>query len=291
MKQITIISGKGGTGKTTVAGALAVLAQGKVIADGDVDAPNLHLILAPSLVSEEEFSGASTVVKDEELCTECGLCREHCRFNAVTAELAIDPLRCEGCGVCAYVCPTGALRLVDDPTGYIHVADTRYGPFVHARLRVGAEASGKLVHQVRVRAREIAERKGLGLVILDGSPGIGCPVIASLSGADLALVVTEPTLSAMADLERVVGVARHFGVEALVCINKYDLNLGNARRIERYCQEEGLGTVGTIPFDEKVPQSIRQGVPVVEYPDSPAAQAIEAMWRSVRESWDGHDLA
>ena len=285
MKQLTIISGKGGTGKTMVAGALAVLAQGKVMADGDVDAPNLHLILGPSPVSEEEFSGARIVVKDEELCTECGLCREHCRFNAVTAELAVDPIRCEGCGVCAHVCPTGALRLADDHTGYIRVAETCYGPFVHARLRIGAEASGKLVHQVRLRAREIAERKGLGLVILDGSPGIGCPVIASLSGADLALVVTEPTLSAMADLERIVGVACHFGVEALVCINKYDLNLDNTRDIERYCQGEGLGTVGVIPFDEKVPASIRQGVPIVEYPDSAAAQAIEGVWISVKERW------
>lgn len=279
MRQLVITSGKGGTGKTTVAACLLTLARRAGIADADVDAPNLHLLLHPKLIDEREFKGAKEVVKNEAACSGCGKCEEVCRFGAIK-DLAVDPLRCEGCGLCVYVCSEKALRLEEVATGTLMSSHTRYGPFAHARLDIGAEASGKLVTAVRRNAEEACRDEEL--VIIDGSPGIGCAVIASLSGTDLALVVTEPTVSGLHDLDRILKVVRHFGVTALVCINKCDLSPELSAELECYCAGEKVDLVGKIPFDPAVLDVIRQGMPPEDLLKTRAGRAIEGIWETVR---------
>jgi MinD superfamily P-loop ATPase len=221
---------------------------------------------------------------DEERCTQCGLCQELCRFNAIT-DFRVDPVSCEGCGFCSYICPVEAIIMKENMSGHWFVSDTSYGPLVHARLGIAQENSGKLVAVVRQQAKRIAEEQGLDYIISDGPPGIGCPVISSLSGASLALLVTEPTLSGIHDLERVLGVCRHFGVPALVCINKYDLNEDNARQIETYCLTQGVQVASRIPFDNVVTEALVRAVPVVEYNDGDGrvSQEIKTLWRKVSE--------
>ncbi len=280
MKEIVILSGKGGTGKTTVVGSFAALAKGKVLADCDVDAADLHLLLGPSERRKSEFWSGQVACIDEDRCTQCGLCQELCRFDAIK-DFKVDPVSCEGCGFCSHICPVEAITMQENMSGYWFISDTRYGPLVHARLGIAQENSGKLVAVVRQQAKQIAGERNLGHIISDGPPGIGCPVISSLSGASLALLVTEPTLSGMHDLERVLGVCRHFGIPALVCINKYDLNEENTRQIEGNCLSQGVEIAGKVPFDNVVTQSIVQGVPVVEYSDGRVTQEIEKMWRTL----------
>ena len=280
MKEIVILSGKGGTGKTSIVGSLAALAKGKVLADCDVDAADLHLLLSPSERQKSEFWSGQVAYVDEAKCTECGLCQELCRFNAIK-DFRIDPVSCEGCGFCSHICPVEAVTMKENMSGYWFVSDTRYGPLVHARLGIAQENSGKLVAVVRQQAKQIAENEGKELIISDGPPGIGCPVISSLSGTTLALLVTEPTLSGMHDLERVLGVCHHFGVLALVCINKYDLNEENTRHIESNCLSQGIEIAGMIPFDNVVTESIVQGVPVVEYSNGKVTKEIERMWHTL----------
>ncbi len=278
MKQITVISGKGGTGKTTVVASLAALAMGRaVIADCDVDAPDLHLILHPEVKEQRDFVGIKMALIDPSKCTSCMECEEHCRFGAIT-DMKVDPLACEGCGACRFVCPSGAISMVDRLSGHAYVSLTRFGPMVHAEMFPGEEASGKLVAMVREMAREVAKRQNLELVIIDGSPGIGCPVIASLTGTDFALIVTEPTLSGVHDLGRIMGVAKHFGVPPLVCINKYDLNPEAAEQIERLCRDSGIDVVGRIPFDTAAVDAMVAGRAVVEM-DGPMADEIKSLWR------------
>lgn len=279
MRQLVVTSGKGGTGKTTVAACFITLAWRAGIADADVDAPNLHLLLHPKLLDEKEFKGAKKAVKKEEACTGCGKCEDACRFGAIS-DLIVDPLRCEGCGLCVYVCPEHALSLEEVATGSLMLSRTRYGRFVHARLYIGSEASGKLVTAVRRNAEQACENEAL--IIIDGSPGIGCAVIASLSGTDLAVVVTEPSVSGLHDLERILGVARHFSVSALVCINKYDLSREMSEEIERYCSGENVEVVGKIPFDPEVVRVIRDGMPLEEMLKTRAGQAISEIWETVR---------
>jgi len=284
MKQLLIISGKGGTGKTTVLGSFAVLAQDEVLADADVDAPNLHLLLHPKVLREEDYVGAKSPVKDDERCTECGLCEQHCRFDAIT-DLRINLRRCEGCGVCALVCPAAAISMQDEVTGKVYLSETRYGPLVHARLLAGAEASGKLVTQVREQAKEAAARSGSDLILIDGSPGIGCPVIASLAGVDAALAVTEPTPSGLHDLRRVLQVAAHFGVPAAVCVNKWDINPELTEEVEQVAREMGAPPLGRIPFDEAVAASTAEGVPLVEFvANGPARKAVVGLWEGIIRS-------
>jgi MinD superfamily P-loop ATPase len=281
MKQITVISGKGGTGKTTIVASLAALAKGRaVIADCDVDAPDLHIILHPEVKERRDFLGMKRAFIDRSLCTDCGECQKHCRFEAIH-DRAVDPLACEGCGVCQFVCPAGAVAMVDRLSGYAYISETRFGPLVHADLFPGEEASGKLVAMVREMARDVAERLNLELVLIDGSPGIGCPVIASLTGTDLALIVTEPTLSGVHDLERIIGVAEHFGVLSLVCINKYDLNPEAARKIEELCRDRGVEVIGRLPFDTTMVDAMVAGRAVVEMDDGPMGDAIKSLWRGV----------
>ena len=264
--------------------SLAALADNKVLCDCDVDAANLHLVLQPTVKETHEFWGLKVAVIDPEACTGCGLCVDACRFDAIE-EFQVDPLACEGCGFCLQVCPEQAVTMVDTLAGHWYVSDTRYGPLVHARLDAGQENSGKLVAVVRQKAKAIATNKGSAYVLSDGPPGIGCPVISSLSGASLALVVSEPSLSAIHDLERVLAVCRHFGVAPLVCINKYDLDEENSRRIEDYCREAGIDVGAKIPFDTVVSDAVTQGVPVVEFGDGVVSQRMEELWRVVAARW------
>ena len=277
MKEIVILSGKGGTGKTTIVGSFAALAKGKVLADCDVDAADLHLLLSPSEKQKSEFWSGQVAHIDKDRCTECGLCQELCRFNAIK-DFRVDPVSCEGCGFCSHICPVEAITMKENMSGYWFISDTRYGPLVHARLGIAQENSGKLVAAVRQQAKKIAEERNLDYTISDGPPGIGCPVISSLSGVSLALLVTEPTLSGIHDLERVLGVCQHFGVPALVCINKYDLNEENTQQIESSCLNQGVEIAGKISFDNIVTQSIVKGIPVVEYSDGRVTREIEKMW-------------
>jgi MinD superfamily P-loop ATPase len=277
MKQIAVVSGKGGTGKTSLVASLAALARTQAVcADCDVDAPDLHLILQPEIKERREFFGIKRAIIDSSKCTQCGSCQEACRFNAI-CDFQVDPVLCEGCGVCKQVCPVEAVAMVERLSGYAYVSDTRFGPLVHAELFPGEEASGKLVAMVREMARDLAASRKLDLVLIDGSPGIGCPVIASLTGVDLALVVTEPTITGEHDLERILGVAWHFGIKTAVCINKHDLNPEATLRIEDLCQERAVMVAGRLPFDPTVIKAMVLGRAVVEI-GGPVAKAISEMW-------------
>ena len=281
MKEIIVLSGKGGTGKTSVVGALAALAERKVLADCDVDAADLHLLLSPLERERNEFWSGQVACIDPDRCNECGLCEELCRFHAIK-DFRVDEVSCEGCGLCCHVCPTEAITMSENMAGYWFISDTRYGPLVHARLGIAQENSGKLVAVVRQQARKVAEEQALDYIISDGPPGTGCPVISSLSGAALALLVTEPTLSGMHDLERVLAVCRHFGVPAAVCINKHDLNEENSRQIESQCVSQGVTVVGKVPFDNVVTESIVHGVPIVEYTNGSISREMERTWNTLR---------
>jgi len=281
MKELVVLSGKGGTGKTSIVGSLAALAGDKILADCDVDAADLHLLLEPVVRQKHEFWSGQVAVIDEEKCTQCGLCEELCHFEAIK-DFRVDPASCEGCGFCYRICPVEAITMKENLSGHWFISDTRYGPLVHARLGIAQENSGKLVALVRQKAREMAEGGGADFIISDGPPGIGCPVISSLSGAHMALLVTEPTLSGIHDLERVVGVCRHFGVPALVCINKYDINEENSRQIEDYCLEQKVEVAARIPFDNIVTEAMVKGLPVVQYDsDSPVSRQIKRLWQNI----------
>ena len=282
MKQIVVISGKGGTGKTTIVASLAALAKNAVVADCDVDAPDLHLILKPEIKETHEFKGSKTAVKDDSKCIDCGKCKEVCRFDAVNENFEIDYTLCEGCGACVFVCPVNALKLEEKISGYAYISQTRYGPMSHAKLNIGEEASGKLVVVVKENAKRIAEKEGRNLILIDGSPGIGCPVIASLSGADLALIVTEPTMSGIHDLKRILSVAGHFNVKPVVCINKYDINSGNSNKIMDFCRNAGIEAVGKIPFNPVVTGAMVAGISVVEFSDDEVSDEIKSMWDKIK---------
>ncbi|MFC1874799.1 ATP-binding protein [Chloroflexota bacterium] len=286
MKEVVVLSGKGGTGKTSIVGSFAALAKSKVLADCDVDASDLHLLLQPTVREERQFWSGRVAVIDGEKCTRCGLCQELCRFKAID-DFRIDAVSCEGCGFCEYICPAEAITMKDNLAGHWFISDTIYGTLVHARLGIAQENSGKLVAMVRQQARQVAENQEANFIISDGPPGIGCPVISSLSGASLALLVTEPTLSGIHDLERVLGVCRHFNTQALVCINKYDINEDNTHRIENYCLGRGTKVAARIPFDNAVTEAMIQGVPVVEYARNGVSQRIEALWELVLKSLNG----
>ncbi len=285
MKQIAVISGKGGTGKTVISACFASLSRKAVLADVDVDASNLHLLLHPEIQERHIFKSGQKARINVEKCTACGLCLPGCRFNALveddTGKVNVNPLSCEGCGICFYVCPAQAVTMEIPISGEWYVSKTKYGPFVHARLGIAEENSGKLVTEVRKKAREITEKEGRDLLIMDGSPGIGCPVIASLMGTDLALIVTEPTPSGHHDMERIVRLARHFKIPVAGCINKYDLNHDNSDGIESWCAAQSIPVVGKIPFDPAVTESVVRGIPYVEYASNSSADEICKIWFSL----------
>lgn len=281
VRQLTVVSGKGGTGKTTVLGSLAVLAENKVLADCDVDAANLYLLLHPEIKESTDFYGAKVAVRDEEKCIHCGAAEFRCRFGAIDYD-EIDTLACEGCGLCVLVCPVNALSLETVKSGEYYVSDTPYGPMAHAKLVPGGESSGRLVTMVRQQAEDIAFRENRDLILIDGPPGIGCTATASLADVDLALVVTEPTLSGMHDMERVVQLIQHFGNQSAVIINKADLNAENTLSLREFCKGHGVPVVGEIPFDETVTHAIAAGKPLVEFSDGSAASAVRDAWERIR---------
>jgi MinD superfamily P-loop ATPase len=284
VKEITVLSGKGGTGKTSVTASLAVLAQNAVLTDCDVDAPDLHMLLKPEVLEQQEFKASRVAVMDERLCVQCGKCEEHCRFGAIE-QLVIDSVLCEGCGVCVYICPVAAIELEKRVSGYAFISKTKYGPMSHALLNPGEENSGKLVSLVRKNAKKVAENENCTLIINDGPPGIGCPVIASVGGVDVGLIVVEPTLSGIHDMERAQGLLNHFKIPSLVCINKYDLNEENTSRIENFCGSNGVEVVGKIPFDPIVTKAMVAGKPIVEFsPESRVSKAIEELWKKTLEN-------
>ena len=289
MKELVVCSGKGGTGKTSVVASFAALAAKSVVVDCDVDAADLHLILEPRVKHHQQFYGGKEAVIRQDDCMGCGTCYDLCRYSAIEASYSpdgactytVDPLACEGCGVCVHFCPEQAIDFPEVTSGEWFISQTRNGPMVHARLGIAAENSGKLVTLVRKEARQLAMQRDLDLLLVDGPPGIGCPVIASLSGADMAFVVAEPTLSGMHDLKRVADLARHFGVPVFVCINKSDINNAMTDRISEYCQGERLTVVGKIPFDPQVTQAQLESIAVVERDSSPAAEAIKNIWGKI----------
>ncbi|MFC1871802.1 ATP-binding protein [Chloroflexota bacterium] len=280
MKEVVVLSGKGGTGKTSIVGSFAALAKNKVLADCDVDAADLHLILNPSNRETHEFWSGQVAFIDRQECTGCDLCRELCRFSAIR-DFTVNPVSCEGCAFCSHICPANAITMKDTMSGHWYISDTKYGPLVHARLGIAQENSGKLVALVRQQSRQLADKNGADWIISDGPPGIGCPVISSLSGASLALLVTEPTLSGIHDLERVLQVCRHFNIPATVCINKYDINEDNTRQIERFCLRQGVEVAARIPYDTAVTEAIVRGISVVEYSPGKCAREIESLWQSL----------
>jgi MinD superfamily P-loop ATPase len=260
-----VVSGKGGTGKTTVTGALAQLLEPVTIADCDVEAPNLHLLLSPRVERSFSLRVSRVAVIEPLKCNGCGACVENCRYKAIDSQVTfrVDSFKCEGCRVCELVCPNEAVKFFEPEGAELFIASTPYGPLVGAELAVGEEASGKVVTRVRMEAQLICHDNELPLLIIDGSPGTGCPVIASLTGADLALVVTEPTVSGKHDLERIIQVTEHFGIPSLLCLNKYDLNRDIALQIEEFCLARGLEVAAEIPFREEVVEALRLGLPPI----------------------------
>jgi MinD superfamily P-loop ATPase len=293
MNELVVISGKGGTGKTSVVASFAVLAEKAVLADCDVDAADLHLVLPPTVLERHKFSGGSRARIMPGHCTACGKCEELCRFDAVLYDgpgngqvartFRVDPIACEGCGVCAWFCEENAIDFAPAENGQWFVSETRFGPMVHAKLDVAAENSGKLVTQLRRAAQQIARSRGLERLICDGSPGIGCPVIASLTGAGLALIVVEPTMSGMHDFERIGRLTLRLGVPALMAVNKADLNPAVAQDLERAAGSLGILPVGRIPYDPEVTRAQTAARSVVETSTGPAAEAIVAIWHRVKE--------
>lgn len=283
MKQVTIISGKGGTGKTTIVASLATLVKKAVLVDADVDAADLHLLLKPQVQRREAFFASKVARIDLQQCDGCQKCRDACRFEAIQ-DLKVDPIACEGCGVCLTICPRQAISLEEVQSGQWFISHTRYGPMVHAKLGVAQENSGKLVTLVRKEAQRIAQEGKYPLILIDGPPGIGCPVISSLGGVDAALAVTEPSLSGIHDLKRVLGVCRHFQVPAWVCVNKADINSENTERIKEFCQEEGAPVIGEIPFDPIVTKAMVYESTVVEYTSGRISNEIKKMWMRLERS-------
>ena len=283
MHEIVIISGKGGTGKTSLTAAFAHLARNKVICDLDVDAPDLHLLLKPRYEKDVEFWAGNEASIVEEKCSECGLCMEMCRYEAIThhndGHFSVDSLRCEGCNVCVTFCPEEAIDFPEKHCGQWCVSTTRFGPMVHARLFPGEENSGRLVFLLKQQAKELAEQQGLDLILSDGAPGIGCPVISSLSGTHLAVLVTEPTPSGRHDLKRVAELCEHFKIPTAIIINKFDLNLDETLAIETYCREKNYPVIARLPHDLVITEAMVQGLAVTEFEET------SSLGKGIRQAW------
>ena len=277
-REVVVISGKGGTGKTSIAASFAALAEHCVIVDCDVDAADLHLVLSPERVREERFQGGSVAFNNRGLCMQCGLCTLYCRFGAIMDFYDIDPLFCEGCGVCAEFCPHGAIEMRPRDSGVWFLSETRHGPLVHAQLNIAEGNSGKLVTLLKNEARRVAEERGCGVIIADGSPGIGCPVISSLAGAHSALIVTEPTPSGFHDLRRIAELAGRFRLKIYVCVNRYDINKELTHSIVEWCGEMSIPMIGKIPFDHDFNRAQCAGSTMAEYSYGPASYEIAYMW-------------
>jgi len=283
LKQVVVISGKGGTGKTVVTGALAALAKNKIMVDCDVDAADLHLLLQPVIKESHEFKSGKTAVIDKKLCTECGKCISACRFNAIKPDFVVESFSCEGCSFCTRICPAEAIRMQENIAGEWFVSDTRYGTLVHAKLGIAEENSGKLVAKIRQVAKEQATAQKADYIIIDGPPGIGCPVISSLTGVDLAVIVTEPTLSGLHDAQRVIETASHFKVAVMLVVNKYDLNSEMTLNIEVFCKEQGIPLIGRIPFDKEIVNSMVAGKTIIEYVKGKTKEELVSIWEQIKQ--------
>ena len=287
MKELIVISGKGGTGKTSLLAAFASLAENKVLCDADVDAADLHLLMDPHISIRADFKSGHTANIDRDKCSECGLCLDLCRFSAISNDFKVNHIDCEGCGVCVYFCPEKAIDFPENTCGQWFYAETRFGPMVHARLGIAEENSGKLVTLVRQESRKLADEKNLDLILTDGPPGVGCPVIASIGGASAVLIVAEPTLSGIHDMERVVQLANHFKVPAMVCVNKFDLNFDLTRDIEYFAKDEGMSCLGRIPFDPIFTEAMVKGQTIIEYnSESKAGHAVKEIWHTLSNKLD-----
>jgi len=283
IKELVILSGKGGTGKTSLTAAFASIVKNNVLCDADVDAADLHLLMNPDVQQRTDFMGGNVANIDPEKCTLCGQCIELCRFDAINEHFVIDEIDCEGCGVCVDLCPEQAIEFPVKKCGEWFISNTRFGAMVHARLGIAEENSGKLVTLVRQEARKLAETHHLKLIITDGPPGVGCPVIASVGGATAMLVVTEPTVSGLHDMQRVLELADYFKVPSMICVNKFDLNLDQTAAIERLARERNIPMVGKVPFDSQFTESMVQGKTIFEYDkNSDLSLIIKQLWDTVR---------
>jgi MinD superfamily P-loop ATPase len=287
IKELVVISGKGGTGKTSLMAAFSSLTEDKVLCDADVDAADPHLIMNPKVICRGDFQSGNTAVINKDLCTECGLCREMCRWDAIDAAFDVNSIDCEGCGVCVHFCPETAIEFPENTCGEWFVSDTGCGPMVHARLGIAEENSGKLVTLVRHEARKLAADRHSALILTDGPPGVGCPVIASIGGASAVLIVTESTVSGKHDMKRVAQLTAHFKIPAMVCVNKSDLNSELTREIEKYAAEKGIACLGRIPFDPIFTKAMIQAQTIIEYnTGSKAEQAVTEIWQRLSTELD-----
>ena len=283
-KQITVLSGKGGTGKTTITAALAQLSSPiSLLADCDVDAPNLHLLLNPKNISSKKFMSGKLAIKDLEKCTNCGKCLEVCHFDAVTLDFEINPIKCEGCGACAWFCPTKAITMEIQPSGMVYEAETRFGPMVHARLDIGAENSGKLVSEVIQKSHIKANLLNKKLVIVDGSPGIGCPVIAALTNAKLVIIVVEPTSTAVHDMKRTIELVQFFRLSPVIIINKATINEEQRTNIITLCEEENIPILGELPYNMEIYKAMTNRKTVLEHGINELEAPLNEMWLKIQD--------
>jgi MinD superfamily P-loop ATPase len=280
MKELVIISGKGGTGKTSLTASFACLAHNAIIIDADVDAADLHLILKPEILKQEEFSGGSKANIDKNVCTKCGACIEVCNFDAVTDDFVIDAVECEGCKLCFEFCPENAVKFSRQICGEWYISDSRAGTMIHAKLGIAQENSGMLVSLLRREAQKAASQNSIPLIITDGPPGTGCPVIASVTGADAVLIITEPTLSGMHDMKRVKELTDLLKIPAMFCINKYDINTEITEEIQEFGSEHGLKFLGNIPYDSDLTKAMLAQKSLVEFSDNDTAKAVKDIWKN-----------
>ena len=283
LKQIAIVSGKGGTGKTTLSASFSYLANSRVMADCDVDAPNLHIILKPEVKATQQYVGSKKAILDQDKCIKCGICQKVCRFDAIAFDgekYFVKEYACEGCNACVLQCPTNALELVDSLSGEYYTSETKNGPMTHALLKPGEETTGGLIAEVRKKAVSVAHAENIRLVIIDGAPGIGCPATSSITSTSYVVIVAEPTMSGLHDLKRIVQTVEHFRIPMGIVINKRDMNKAQADEIEKYCAEKSLEILGKIPYDVTVKTATEQAQPVILY-ECPAANEIKEIWSKI----------
>ena len=283
--EIAVISGKGGTGKSSISAAFATLNGKRVIADCDVDAANLYLLFNPTHEEETVYIGGHKAVIDYELCTSCGECINYCRFDAIAfneGKVTISEISCDGCFLCSRICPEKAINMVQNDKSRMYSGSFRNGKMVYGRLAPGEENSGKLVNMVRDKARQLAKDNEIEIIILDGPPGIGCPVISTITGADKAVIVTEPTISGLHDMKRTIEVVRKFGIKAYVIINKYDINTQMSSRIDKWCKKEAITIAGHLPFDPEMVEAMVKGLSITEFnSNSPVSLKINGIWNKI----------
>ncbi|MBE9469319.1 MAG: ATP-binding protein [Bacteroidetes bacterium] len=288
MKEIVVISGKGGTGKTSITASIAYLG-GKdiVVADCDVDAADMHLLMQPDFEKSEDFYSGEIAEINQDECIKCGKCKDVCRFNAIpiiNKQYTINSLNCEGCGYCARICPANAITMIEQNVGKVHISNTKAGNImVHAELGIGADNSGKLVAKVKKEAKLLAEKTNKEFIVIDGSPGVGCPVVSSLSGADFVILVTEPTVAGLHDLERVYQLVKKFNIKAGCIINKADLNGNVAKEIEEFLKKENVANIANLPYDETFTKAMTVGQTIVEYGESNLKNIVIESWDKIKE--------